>query len=179
MIKHRLARLVFALAAVAGLAGGLAVAAPAAQARSCLSIHIQLSFGTQATGFDPGNQAGALIVNVAKPGRAYSYCTTTTYRGDPVGTIQTTTGLYVATNNNCDGLLLKTNAAQTGTAFANHITDTKHVIVSRPCDQAAGNRDGKYAVMASHNNSGGRWFICNAAITEACDTQGDYHAIDF
>jgi len=159
---------ILAACAAAALSLGLAAMATAgganaAQARRApQSVEFwttngnNLALGCAAGLCGTGNQ----VTEVAKPGKLFTFSNDSTFLLDPAGTMQLPNGNFIASNANCNGVVIKASATDTGTVWAIHTTVTgQKWLVSRVCSAPPG-RPQDRVIIFSDNTSGDQWGLC-------------------
>jgi hypothetical protein len=149
--------------AVAACAAALAAVPSAALATSGPSnnpFNLWEKFGSSWAMGNATLTAGTPMITVTHPGRTLQwFFTGGTYMGNSVGNITTSNGMYVAANTACAGVTLKTDPAAFGTAWTFKTEGGDLVVISRPCDQAAGSHNTVGMALTGSSHSGDQWLI--------------------
>lgn len=134
-------------------------ASSAAPARAPLTVTYFTNGGNNNSPNAAGNGgAGNQIVQSVAPGIHLTFSNSTTYQGDPAGTMKLPNGNFMAANAGCNGVTIKSSSSSDGTVWADHVNANGfHQLVNRFCSTPSGDR----VVMYADNVINHQWHFCD------------------
>lgn len=163
----KLRRLIPALAVIlAGLLSGSAGAqAPASHRATGSFFTFHTANGNHYAIGQPNVAPGNMVIQVTGQGQELFFSDTTSFNGDPAGTLQFSNGDFAAANTACTGITIKASSTASGTIFGLRDAGNNLVeLTNRFCD--AGNGP---VVLYADNIAGHQWKLCTDGIqTNSC-----------
>jgi hypothetical protein len=152
-----LRRIVIAIGAAATLAiAGCGTVAHNAGTKA-FDPHLRLTNGSQYVGADCIT-SGCAVKNVGSPGRTMTWNPQgTNSDGFAFGYWQFSNGNYMASNDLCSGVTVRTSATSNGVVWT-WVPDNDFLFANRYCSMGANNYS---SVLGSDNQNGHQWFIGN------------------
>lgn len=135
-----------------------------AEARGCCGIHTS------------SVSAGAKAVEETNQWRDFTFnFTGASYNGDEVFTIDTNGGGQLASDSNCQNVLIRSVGSQ-GTDWTIHINNGNAELINRRCDETQWGGSGNSTMaLAGLNSPGTQYFLCGGPL----NCSGTYRAMRF
>jgi hypothetical protein len=149
--------------ALVGTAAGSASAATgratASRPRVSFTITLTMKNGNHFSTGQPNPVAGNPIIQTSAPGRTFTFSNSTTVGEFDAGTMKLANGNFMAANESCTGVTIKSDSGSDGTIWyiiPNGANDTEQ-LASRFCMGSAGDN----LVIYGDNVAGDQWKICD------------------
>jgi hypothetical protein len=161
---NRVVRTGVALLTGAALTMTAAGSASAVTPNSCptqIPMTFKMANGNQFSTGQPNPVAGNPIIQTTGPGRTFTFCDSTTV-GEfdfPAGTMELANGNFMAANDACTGVTIKSNSGSNGTVWylINTTPSPDFMVASRFCMHGGDN-----IVIYGDNTQGDQWKFCDS-----------------